>query len=121
MKFDKIYFEPQSLDFALGRQLKDKYSGLPWLPIENHNNIQEMRETGNSEFAKMKRNLIIGIRKTHKYVENQKAVSYTHLKDTVRVAVAVNVQQLLFHHRRGLVHRLFCRRADDIAADKGVP
>lgn len=76
MKFDKIYFEPQSLDFALGRQLKAKYSDLPWLPIENHNNIQEMREKGNSEFAKMKRNLIIGIRKTHKYVENQKVSNF---------------------------------------------
>lgn len=76
MKFDKIYFEPQSLDFALGRQLKDKYQDLPWLPIETHNNIQEMRQKENSEFAKMKRNLIIGIRKTHKYVENQKVSDF---------------------------------------------
>lgn len=35
-----------------------------------------MREKENAEFGKMKRNLIIGTRKTHKYVENQKVSDY---------------------------------------------
>ena len=35
-----------------------------------------MRKKQNSEFADMKRNLIIGIRKTHKFVENHKTSDY---------------------------------------------
>ena len=45
-------------------------------PIDNHNNIEEMRKKENSEFAKMKRNLIIGTRKTHKYVPNSKISNF---------------------------------------------
>ena len=44
--------------------------------ISNHNNIEEMRKKENSEFPKMKRNLIIGIRKTHKFVPNHKVSDY---------------------------------------------
>ena len=44
--------------------------------IENHNNIEEMRKKQNSEFKDMKRNLIIGIRKTHKFVENHKVSDF---------------------------------------------
>lgn len=35
-----------------------------------------MQEKPNSEFGRMKRNLIVGIRKTHKYVENHKISDY---------------------------------------------
>ena len=35
-----------------------------------------MRKKENSEFPKMKRNLIIGIRKTHKFVPNHKVSDY---------------------------------------------
>ncbi len=76
MKFDAVYYEPDSLNYELGRELKEKYAGLPWFPIASHNSIKEMQEKPNSEFGKMKRNLIIGIRKTHKYVENHKVSDY---------------------------------------------
>ena len=72
MKFDAVYYEPNSLSYELGKQLKDQFTDLPWIPIDSHNSIKEMREKENAEFGKMKRNLIIGTRKTHKYVENQK-------------------------------------------------
>lgn len=76
MKFDAVYYEPESLTYELGKQLKEEFAGLPWIPIESHNSIKEMQEKENAEFGKMKRNLIIGIRKTHKYTENQKVSDY---------------------------------------------
>ena len=72
MKFDQIYYEPDSLNFELGKRLKDKYKDNVWIPIENHNRIEEMQKKSNADFPKMKRNLIIGTRKTHKYNANQK-------------------------------------------------
>ena len=73
---DKIYYEPASLDFELGKILKNKFADIPWIPIENHNNIKELRNNPNSEFARMKRYLIIGIRKTHKYIPNYKTSDF---------------------------------------------
>lgn len=72
MQFKAIYYEPESLSFALGKVLQEKYCHLPWHPIESHNRIEEMQRRSNSEFAKMKRFLIIGTRKTHKYTKNEK-------------------------------------------------
>ena len=76
MKFDAVYYEPDSLSYTLGEQLKEQFGSLPWIPIASHNSIKEMQEKPNSEFGRMKRNLIIGIRKTHKYVENHKVSDY---------------------------------------------
>lgn len=76
MKFDAVYYETESLSYPLGKALKERFGNLPWIPIENHNSIREMQEKPNAEFGHMKRNLIIGIRKTHKYVENHKVSDY---------------------------------------------
>lgn len=72
----KIYYEPRALEYDLGKFLKDKYANIPWISIENHNNIPYFRNKPNSEFAKMKQNIIVGVRKTHKYVENHKISDY---------------------------------------------
>jgi len=69
---EEIYFEKNIKDYQLGRELLEKYKDIPKFEIENHNNIEEMRKKENKEFPKMKRNIIIGIRKTHKFVENHK-------------------------------------------------
>ena len=76
MVFDAVYYEPDSLKYELGLQLMEQYPDIPWIPIESHNSIKEMQEKPNSEFGHMKRNLIMGIRKTHKYVENHKVSDY---------------------------------------------
>lgn len=76
MKFDRVYYEPGALEYDLGRELRSKFSGLPWIPVENHNNIEELRKKENSEFFNMKRYLIVGTRKTHKYVPNQKVSDF---------------------------------------------
>ena len=71
-----IYYEKNIENYTLGKELLEKYSDVPKFEIQNHNNIEEMRKKSNSEFLKMKRNLIIGVRKTHKFVENHKVSDY---------------------------------------------
>lgn len=73
---DKIYCEDGIENYELGKELLEKYKDIPKIAIENHNNIEEMRKKENSEFAKIKRNLIIGTRKTHKYVPNSKISNF---------------------------------------------
>lgn len=62
----RVYYEPAALEYPLGQQLKQQLAGLPWEPIDNHNNIPAMRQQPNSAFPQLKQNLIIGIRKTIK-------------------------------------------------------
>ena len=57
-----IYFEKEIKNYELGKQLLEKYKGMPKIEIENHNNIEEMRKKSNKEFMDMKRNLIIGVK-----------------------------------------------------------
>ncbi|KAB1437511.1 SPL family radical SAM protein [Candidatus Galacturonibacter soehngenii] len=76
MKPSKIYYEPEVLNYDLGKQLYKKYEELEWTPITSHNNIEELRTKENSEFEALKRLLILGIRKTHKYSENHKVSDY---------------------------------------------
>lgn len=71
-----IYFEKEILNYPLGKELMDKYKDIPKVEIENHNNIEEMRKKENKEFPYMKENLIIGVRKTHKFVENHKTSDF---------------------------------------------
>ena len=76
IKPKKIYYEKEIEDYELGRELLKKYEDIPKIIIDNHNNIQEMRSKQNSDFPDMKRNLIIGTRKTHKYQENHKVSDF---------------------------------------------
>lgn len=73
-----IYYEKESENYELGKELLQKYKekGIECIEIQNHNNIEEMRKKQNSEFPKMKQNLIIGIRKTHKFVPNYKTSDF---------------------------------------------
>ncbi len=73
-----VFFEKNIEDYELGRHLIKRYKekNVPFFEIENHNNIDELRKKENSEFKNLKRNLIIGVRKTHKYVENHKVSDF---------------------------------------------
>ena len=75
-KPNTIYFEKEILDYELVKKLMEKYEKIPKIEIQNQNNIEEMRKKSNKEFPKMKKNLIIGTRKTHKYVENHKTSDF---------------------------------------------
>ena len=71
-----IYYEKEIENYILGKELLEKYKSTPKIIIENHNNIEELRKKQNSEFLSLKKNLIIGVRKTHKFVENHKISDY---------------------------------------------
>ena len=73
-----VYFEKNAKNYELGKVLLENYEkkGVKLIEIENHNNIEEMRKKHNSEFANMKQNLIIGVRKTHKFVPNHKVSDF---------------------------------------------
>lgn len=73
---DKVFYEPAILNYELGKQLKEKFINVPWLPIESHNNIEELRSNPNKEFPRMKRYLIIGVRKSLKYTPNHKVSDF---------------------------------------------
>ena len=72
----KILYEENIKNYELGRELLDKYKDVPMKVIENHNNIPEMRSKQNSEFVDIKKNLIIGVRKTHNFVPNHKTSDF---------------------------------------------
>ncbi len=69
---DKIFYEPAVLNYQLGKLLQEKFKDIPWVVIENHNNIELLRNNPNKEFARMKRHLVIGVRKSLKYTPNNK-------------------------------------------------
>ena len=71
-----IYYEKEIENYPLGKELLEKYKDTKKVEIENHNNIEVMRKKQNSEFVNIKSNLIIGVRKTHKFVENHKVSDY---------------------------------------------
>ena len=73
-----VYYEKESENYELGKELLKRYrdKGIQCIEIENHNNIEEMRKKQNSEFPQMKQNLIIGVRKTHKFVPNHKTSDF---------------------------------------------
>ena len=77
MKF-LFSYEKNAENYELGKILLKKYkeNNIECIEIQNHNNIEEMRKKQNSEFANMKQNLIIGVRKTHKFVENHKTSDF---------------------------------------------
>ena len=73
---EQIFYEPAALEYSLGKTLHQRFESVPWIPIESHNRIDELRAQPNSNFARMKRYLIIGVRKTHKYVPNHKVSDF---------------------------------------------
>ena len=75
-KPEALYCEKEIENYTLGKELLEKYKDVPKFIIDNHNNIEEMRKKQNSEFPNMKRNLIIGVRKTHKFIENHKTSDF---------------------------------------------
>ena len=75
-KPDVIYHEKNVTNYELGKELFLKYKDIPKVQIESHNKIDELRSQPNSEFANLKRHLIIGVRKTHKYEPNHKVSDF---------------------------------------------
>lgn len=107
---DHIFYEPATLEYPLGRQLRERYADLPWTEIESHNRIDALRQSPNNAFPKMKRHLILGVRKTHRYVPNQKVsdflVPYTSSGCTAMCLYCY----LVCHYNKCAYLRLFVNR-----------
>ncbi len=76
MQPDKIYYEPAVFDYELGRQMREKFQQIPWIEIESHNRIEQLRKNENRQFPRMKKHLIIGVRKSLKYTPNHKVSDF---------------------------------------------
>lgn len=107
-----IYYEKDIEKYELGRTLLEKYKDVPKIKIENHNNIEEMRNKENSEFLKMKKNLIIGTRKTHKYVENHKVSDYLVPYTSSGCIASCMYCYLVCHYNKCAYMRLFVNREE---------
>jgi len=105
-----IYYEPSVIDYPLGAELILKYKDIPMIPIDNHNNIEELRTLPNSHFPKMKKNLIIGIRKTHKFVPNQKVSDYLVPYTSSGCTAMCMYCYLVCHYNKCAYLRLFVNR-----------
>lgn len=105
-----IYFEKAILEYPLGKELMEKYKEIPKIEIENHNNIEEMRKKQNKEFTNMKKNLIIGIRKTHKFVENHKTSDFLVPYTSSGCTAACMYCYLVCNYNKCAYLRLFVNR-----------
>ncbi len=76
MQPDKVFYEPAVLDYELGRQMQEKFAQVPWIEIESHNRIEQLRKNENQQFPRMKRHLIIGVRKSLSYTPNHKVSDF---------------------------------------------
>lgn len=105
-----IYYEKEILDYPLGKELMDKYKETEKIEIENHNNIEEMRKKQNKEFMNMKQNLIIGVRKTHKFVENHKTSDFLVPYTSSGCTAACMYCYLVCNYNKCAYLRLFVNR-----------
>ncbi len=105
-----IYFEKEIENYTLGKELLEKYKDIPKIEIQSHNAIEEMRKKQNKEFVSMKRNLIIGVRKTHKFVENHKVSDYLVPYTSSGCTAACMYCYLVCNYNKCAYLRLFVNR-----------
>ena len=107
-----IFYEKNIQEYELGKELLEKYNEVPKIEIENHNNIEEMRKKSNKEFMDMKKNLIIGVRKTHKFVENHKTSDYLVPYTSSGCTAACMYCYLVCNYNKCSYLRLFVNREE---------
>jgi len=105
-----IYYEENIQNYELGKYLLKKYENVPKVIIDNHNNIEEMRKKQNSEFLDMKRNLIIGVRKTHNFVPNHKTSDFLVPYTSSGCTAACMYCYLVCNYNKCAYLRLFVNR-----------
>ena len=105
-----IVYEKDIENYELGKVLLEKYKDVPKVIIENHNNIEEMRKKENSEFLNMKQNLVIGIRKTHKFIENHKTSDFLVPYTSSGCTAACMYCYLVCNYNKCAYLRLFVNR-----------
>jgi spore photoproduct lyase len=75
---EKVYFQRGVECYPLGRELLDRYSAanIELIEIDNHNKIPELREKPDSEYTRLKKYLIVGIRKSLRLLSNNRSADY---------------------------------------------
>ncbi|MBR3249925.1 MAG: spore photoproduct lyase [Clostridia bacterium] len=111
-KPEAIYYEKDIENYVLGKSLLQKYKDTPKILIDNHNNIEQMRKKDNSEFLNMKRNLIIGTRKTHKFVPNHKTSDFLVPYTSSGCTAACMYCYLVCNYNKCAYLRLFVNREE---------
>lgn len=107
---DEIYYEKGIKGYELGISLLKKYPNVPKKIIESHNNIEELRKKPNSEFSNLKKKLIIGIRKTHKYSPNHKVSDFLVPYTSSGCTASCLYCYLVCHYNKCSYLRLFVNR-----------
>lgn len=105
-----IFYEKEIVNYELGKELMEKYKDIPKIEIANHNNIEELRKSENKEFLNLKNNLIIGVRKTHKFVENHKVSDYLVPYTSSGCSAACMYCYLVCNYNKCSYLRLFVNR-----------
>ena len=105
-----IFFEKDIENYELGKELMQKFESVPKVQIESHNNIEELRKSENKQFLNLKQNLIIGVRKTHKYVENHKVSDYLVPYTSSGCSAACMYCYLVCNYNKCSYLRLFVNR-----------
>ena len=107
-----IFYEKEILNYELGKILLEEFKDIPKYVIQNHNNIEEMRKKENKEFPLMKRNLIIGIRKSLKFVPNYKVSDYLVPYTSSGCTAMCMYCYLVCHYNKCAYLRLFVNREE---------
>ena len=107
-----VYYEKEVENYTIGKELLNKYINVPKIIIDNHNNIEEMRKKDNKEFLDMKKNLIIGIRKTHKFVPNHKTSDFLVPYTSSGCTAACMYCYLVCNYNKCAYLRLFLNREE---------
>jgi len=74
----RVYAEKGCENYRLGQMLMQKYKemGIDVISVENHNKIPELRERPDSDFPKLKKYLVLGIRKSLTHQKNNKTSDF---------------------------------------------
>ncbi len=73
---EKLYIEKGCENYALGRQLMAKFADRETVWVDDHNKIVELRERPDSDFPRLKRYLVLGIRKSLAHQRNNKTSDF---------------------------------------------
>lgn len=72
INISKVYYEKNCTNYELTKKIFKDYPNIEKFEILSHNNIEKLRKSENKDFPKLKNILVLGTRKTFKFVENHK-------------------------------------------------
>jgi spore photoproduct lyase len=123
---DLVFFEPQALEYPLGRELYARYrqEGIPIRMTTSHNQVRGIPgETEVEQYRNAKRTLVVGVRKTMKFEPSKPSAEYaiplatgcaahchycylnTNIGTKPYVRVYVNTDEILAQARRYIRER----------------